>query len=57
MFLAEKRSWSYGFCEACLKNAHNAVNMIKRKYKTGNPNDTTEIEMWACPKCGSSKTL
>jgi rubredoxin len=51
--MAEK--WTYGYCETCMKNAHEKVKMIKSNFASGNPNDTQVKEMWVCPKCGSSK--
>jgi hypothetical protein len=40
-----------------MKNAHEKVKMVRESLVSGNPNDKNSSEVWACPKCGSTKTL
>lgn len=50
-------AWTYGHCETCMKNAHEEVKMVREALASGNPEDKTAVEVWACPKCGSTKRL
>jgi len=50
-------TWTYSYCETCMKNFHETVKMIREKLASGNPDDKSGEEVWACPKCGSTKML
>lgn len=49
--------WTYEHCEICLKNAHEKVKMNKSVMRSTDPEGKFSVEMWACPKCGSTKRL
>lgn len=51
------KTWTYGVCESCLKNAHEKVKMVKQMIISGNPNVISSKEMWVCPVCGSCRKL
>jgi len=50
-------TWTFGFCEACLKNSHKKIKMVKRKIVSGDPKGNYSKEMWVCPECGATKEL
>ena len=50
-------SWTYGYCESCLRNAHEKVKMVKIKIKSGDPEGKHSKEMWVCTQCGSTRWL
>ena len=43
--------WNFGFCETCMKNAHDKIKMIREKIEANSP------EFFVCPQCGSTKRL
>ncbi|MEM5772667.1 MAG: hypothetical protein QXL86_00340 [Candidatus Aenigmatarchaeota archaeon] len=49
-----RRSWTFGFCESCLKNSHEMVEMVKIVLTS---EYGKEEEMWCCPVCGATKRL
>lgn len=51
-------SWSYKFCETCLKNSHEEVEMVREKILSADVAAShSGQEMWCCPVCGSTKRL
>lgn len=51
-------SWSYKFCETCLKNSHEKIEMMREKvYPASTAAENSAEEMWCCPVCGSTKRL
>jgi hypothetical protein len=48
-----RKSWSYGICEVCLKNAHEENKMEKIVLKS----EYGSEEVWCCPVCGATKKL
>jgi len=50
-------TWTYGYCEMCMKNAHEKVKMNREVLSSGNPDDKNFSDCWSCPKCGSTKRL
>lgn len=49
------RTWNYGFCEHCIKNAHEKVKM--KREETFSEDRTYSEVWWVCPRCGSTKKL
>ncbi|MEM5836223.1 MAG: hypothetical protein QXR09_00795 [Candidatus Aenigmatarchaeota archaeon] len=50
-----RKSWTFGFCESCLKNSHEKIEMVKI-FLSSDFLDKKE-EMWCCPVCGATKRL
>jgi hypothetical protein len=50
------RSWTYGVCETCLRNAHEKHDMQRELLVDTNDEDN-KIEVWVCPNCGSTRRL
>lgn len=46
-------NWNYGFCETCVKNAHERVRMVKERIDPSH----RKTEFFVCPECGSTKRL
>ncbi len=45
-------SWTYRFCESCMKNSHVRNEMVREKLA-----DDVQSEMWICKICGATKGL
>ena len=50
------RSWSYGVCESCLRNAHENHEM-QREFLVDTSDENKKIEVWVCPSCGATRRL
>ncbi|MEM5794457.1 MAG: hypothetical protein QXS48_00520 [Candidatus Aenigmatarchaeota archaeon] len=50
-------TWTFGFCETCLKNSHEKVKLVKRKIVSGDLEGKYSKEFWVCPVCGATKRL
>lgn len=50
------RSWTYGVCESCLRNAHEKHEM-QREFLVDTKDETKKVEVWVCPACGSTRRL
>ena len=51
------QSWTYGICEACLRNAHKESKMVRRNVTPTDSDDSHSEEMWVCTTCGYSRKL
>jgi len=51
------KTWTYGYCETCMKNSHENVKAVREKLISGDPEGKCSGETWVCPQCGSTKRL
>ena len=51
------KTWTYGYCENCLKNSHEKVKVLREKLISGDHEGKYSEETWVCPVCGSTKRL
>ncbi|MEM5843655.1 MAG: hypothetical protein QXX07_00375 [Candidatus Aenigmatarchaeota archaeon] len=50
-------TWTFGFCETCLKNSHEKVKLVRRRIISGDLEGKCSREFWVCPICGATKRL
>jgi len=57
MRMSIKGLWTYGFCESCLKNSHEKIEMVEQELFTGDSKGKYLGKIWVCPVCGATKSL